>query len=485
MIRPLPHHLGRRLVLVAVCFALGTRIHTAGLWAADTLRRGTTETALDRYVAQPDAAYSWRKVAEAREGDVTGYALDLVSQHWLTPAEVNRPEWRHWLTVVKPDDVKHPTALLFITGGSNRPGNPPRPSRDLIEIARRTRSVVAELRMIPNQSLVFNNDGVERKEDDLIAYSWAQYLRTGDERWPARLPMTKAAVRAMDAVTAFLGGEEAGKVAVETFVVAGASKRGWTTWCTAAVDRRVIAICPLVIDILNVETSINHHYRAYGFFAPSVGDYVTHRVVDWSGTAEGKALYGIEDPFSYRDRLTMPKLLINAAGDQFFVPDSTQFYFGELPGENLVRYVPNTDHGLKDTDVFQTLSTWYQGILERTPRPKCTWQRAADGTLTVRAETKPNEVKLWQATNPSARDFRLETLGPKWISTPVTESNGVYAAELKAPAEGWTASFVELTFEVGGRALKLTTDVSVLPDKLPFPAYSPPRPEGFLSRREK
>jgi PhoPQ-activated pathogenicity-related protein len=386
---------------------------------------------------------------------------------------------------VKPAEVRHPTALLFITGGSNRPGNPPRPSRDLIDIARRTRSVVAELRMVPNQTLVFNQDGVERKEDDLIAYTWVQFLRTGDERWPARLPMTKAAVRAMDAVTAFLGGEETGRTRVDSFVVAGGSKRGWTTWCTAAVDRRVIAICPLVIDILNVEASIGHHFRAYGFFAPAVGDYVTHGVVDWSDTPESRALYAIEDPLSYRDRLTMPKLLINAAGDQFFAPDSAQFYFAQLPGENRLRYVPNTDHGLKDTDVFQTLSTWYQGVLERTPTPRFTWERTADGTLIVRAETKPTAVTLWQATNPAARDFRLETLGAKWTATPLTEGKGVYATELKAPAEGWTASFVELTFDVGGRPLKLTTDVTVLPDKLPFPAYAPPRPEGFLSRREK
>lgn len=482
MTRLSPCRLGLHLGLLSVALALGQELLPTGLRAADTLRRGTTETALDRYVAQTDATFSWRKAAESRDQDVTGYALDLVSQQWLTPAEVNRTEWRHWLTIVKPDEVKHLTALLFIAGGSNRPGNPPRPSRDLIEIARRTGSVVAELRMIPNQTLVFNNDGVERKEDDIIAYSWNHYMRTGDERWPARLPMTKAAVRAMDAVSAFLGSAEGGKTAIETFVVAGASKRGWTAWCTAAVDRRVIALCPLVIDILNVEASFDHHFRAYGFFAPSVADYVRHGVVDWAGTPELRALYGIEDPFSYRDRLTMPKLLINAAGDQFFLPDSSQFYFGQLKGENQLRYVPNTDHGLKDTDVFQTLTTWYQAILERSPRPKFSWDCAADGTLTVRAETKPAEVKLWQATNPVARDFRLETLGAKWTSTPLAEANSVYTAHLQAPAEGWTAGFIELTFELGGRPLKLTTSVTVRPEKMPFPAYEVPRPTGFLSR---
>ena len=55
----------------------------------------------------------------------------------------------------------------------------------------------------------------------------------------------------------------------------------------------------------------------------------------------------IEDPYEYRDRLTMPKFLVNATGDQFFLPDSWKFYLGDLPGETHVRYVPNADHGLK------------------------------------------------------------------------------------------------------------------------------------------
>ena len=100
----------------------------------------------------------------------------------------------------------------------------------------------------------------------MIAYTWDKFLRTGDERWPARLPMTKAVVRAMDAMTAFCasaGGRR--RATVDRFVVAGASKRGWTTWTTAAVDPRVVAIAPIVIDVLNVEPSFEHHYRAYGF----------------------------------------------------------------------------------------------------------------------------------------------------------------------------------------------------------------------------
>jgi len=451
------------------------------LRAADTARRGQTETALDRYVAQPDPAFAWKKISELSNADGTASVLELVSQTWLTPAEVDRPEWRHTLTIIKPANLAHSTALLYIGGGSTRPGPPPRPSGQLVEIAKSTRSVVAELRLVPNQPLTFRGDGRPRTEDDLIAYTWDQFLRTGDERWPARLPMTKAAVRAMDAVTAFLASPEGGAARVDTFVVAGASKRGWTTWTTAAVDRRVVAIAPLVIDVLNVAPSIDHHFRAYGFYSPAVGDYVRHRIMDWNGTPELAALYAIEDPFSYRDRLTLPKLLINAAGDQFFLPDSSRFYFGELRGEKFLRYIPNTDHSLKNTDAYQTLGAWHHVILNRTPLPQFSWQRAADGTLTVTAKTKPTAVLLWQATNPQARDFRLETLGPVWTATPVPAAGGTFTAKTVAPAAGWTASFIELTFDIGaGSPLKLTTDVAVTPDTLPFPSPTAEKPRGFL-----
>jgi len=464
------------LALAAVALVLVSRLP-----AADTARHGLIETALDRYVAKADDSFTWKKVAEARDESATGYVIDLVSQNWLTPAEVNRTEWRHWLLIVKPDELTHSTALLYVSGGANRPGNPPRPSRDFIEIAKRTHSVVVELRMVPNQPLVFHDDGVERKEDDLIAYSWDQFLRTGDDRWPARLPMTKAAVRAMDATTAFLASEGGGRAKVDTFVVAGGSKRGWTAWTTAAVDRRVVALCPIVIGVLNTEAAMEHHYRAYGFFAPAVGDYVTHHIMEWRGTEEARALYAIEDPFSYRDRLTMPKLLINAAGDQFFLPDSSRHFYDELTGEKYLRYIPNTDHGLKNTDANQTLRAWHFAMLNKTPLPQFSWKHGTDGALTVTARTKPNDVLLWQATNPAARDFRLETLGPVWTSSPVEGAGGTFTATVPKPEQGWSASFMELSFDIGaGVPLKLTTNVTVTPDTLPFAAPNSPRPQGFL-----
>jgi PhoPQ-activated pathogenicity-related protein len=329
-------------------------------------------------------------------------------------------------------------------------------------------AVVADLRMVPNQPLVFKEEGKSRTEDEIIAYTYEKFLNTGDETWPLRLPMTKSAVRAMDAVTAFCASDERGKVTVDKFVVAGGSKRGWTTWTTAAVDDRVVGIIPLVIDVLNTEKSMDHHYRAYGFWAPAIGDY--SNLHSWSGTPQYRALMKIEDPYFYRDRLTMPKLIMNSTGDQYFLPDSSQFYYDDLKGEKYLRYVPNTKHDLRNSDARDSLYAFFEALVTGAARPRFTWKFEKDGSITVQTKDKPAEVKLWQATNPKARDFRLDMIGPAYKGSPlVAEKDGVYRAQVAPPAEGYTAYFVELTFPSGGKyPFKFTTGVRVTPDRLPF-----------------
>lgn len=463
----------RGLLLIAALNLTGCTTQTLDPTRREPARHSSL-TALDRYVAQPDPAYAWKSVDSLRTNGVSVEFIDMISQSWLTTNEVDRTLWRHWLVVIRPGDLRHSTALLYIGGGNNKDAAPPKLNADLVRIARETRSIVAELRMVPNQPLVFGGDGKERVEDDLIAYTWDKFLRSGEEKWPARLPMTKAAMRAMDTITASSG-------AVDSFVVAGASKRGWTTWTTAIVDRRVRAICPIVIDVLNMEESMLHHYQAYGFWAPAVTNYVEHGIMDWMRTPQMKALGKIEDPFSYRDRLTLPKLMLNACGDQFFLPDSSQFYFDQLPGPKYLRYVPNADHSLKDSDAPETLLAWHDAILNARSLPRFEWSHDRPGSVRVQVRDRPTAVHLWQATNPSSRDFRLETLGPVWRSTRLSDRGaGTFEAAVGAPPTGWTAYMVELTFDIGApKPLKLTTDVRVIPEGLPFAPPSPP----MLTRR--
>ena len=105
------------------------------------------------------------------------------------------------------------------------------------------------------------------------------------------------------------------------------------------------------------------------------------------------------------------------------------------------------------------------------------------GELVVQAGGQPRRARLWTATNPAARDFRMETLGAKWISEPLETGRAEIRAAVPKPAAGWTAYLVELEYDLGGPSpLKLTTEVTVTPDTLPFGSFRTERPKGFLSQ---
>jgi PhoPQ-activated pathogenicity-related protein len=164
---------------------------------------------------------------------------------------------------------------------------------------------------------------------------------------------------------------------------------------------------------------------------------------------------------------------LNSAGDQFFLPDSAQFYFDDLPGEKHLRYVPNSDHSLRKTDAMESLIAFYHALLTGTPRPEFSWRFGADGAIQVETQTRPAAVKLWQATNSQHRDFRLESVGPIYESVPLEPgSDGAYIARVPEPEKGWTAFFVELTYPSGLEKFpfKFTTPVRVVPDRYPYPA---------------
>ncbi len=432
-------------------------------------------TPLDVYVATPDTNYSYTllNTITIPGAGCTMFILEMQSQAWLTTNDVDQTVWKHWLIIAEPTGVTNPQSLLLIDGGSTSDAPPTSsdPTLALIaQVATNSQTVVSDLRMVPNEPLTFAGETNSRTEDAIIAYSWDKYLRTGDTRWPAQLPMTKAAVRAMDTVTAFCGSAQGGGVNVQSFVVAGASKRGWTTWLTAAVDPRVTAIIPLVIDVLNVQACFIHHYDAYGFWAPAVQDYVNSGIMDWLGTPQMAALMNIVDPYQYRRRLTMPKFIINDTGDQFFLPDSSQFYYADLLGVKRLRYVPNTDHSLAGSDADQTVEACYQAVLAQAPLPQFSWTLQSSNSIRVVAEGSPTAVNLWQATNPNARDFRLETIGTNWQSAPLTnQGGGVYVGSVPVPPQGWTGFFVELTYPGSGvPPYKFTTQVYVVPDVLPY-----------------
>mgnify|MGYP001226400504 FL=1 len=425
---------------------------------------GLRLTALDHYVNTPDSNYRYEVINTVESDGYTTFILEMISQQWLTEAEVNLPIWEHFMVVVVPEEIQSDIGFLTITGGSKSNDAPTGAQATDIKRALETGTVVSTLYMVPNQPLVFVDDGRPRTEDSIIAYTWDKYLHRGDEKWPLRLPMTKAAVRAMDTVTDLVASQQGAEV--DQFVVAGASKRGWTTWTTAIVDERVVAIMPVVIDMLNVSESFKHHFSVYGAYSLAVIDYVTSRNVNWIGTDEWDALMDLVEPYEYRDRLELPKFLINSTGDEFFLPDSSQFYWDDLVGEKHLRYVPNSNHSMDGTDIFDSIDSWYHAIVHNVKMPRYSWNLADDGTITVSSLDKPVEVLLWQAHNPNDRNFTQAVIGRAYQSTSLQEIEpGTYQIKLDPPEQGYTAYYVEMHYPSGtSTPFKFSTGVKVVPD---------------------
>jgi len=434
------------------------------------------QTDLDAYVHKDDASFNY-VIEKVQEFD--GYfvhSIRMNSQNFLQSKDVNKTSWSHWLTVIEPKEVKAETALLVISSGDT---NDPLPKAQdaLIEIALASNSLVAELKAIPNQPLKFSDESFDRWEDAIIAYTWNKFFLTGETRWPARMAMTKSAIAAMDTIQVVFKRNN-----VNSFVVTGASKRGWTTWTAAATDNRVIAIIPLVIDMLNIKPSFEHHWQAYGFWAPAIQDYVDMNTMDWWGSPEAEALFKLVDPYSYKDRYQFPKYIINAAGDEFFIPTSSQFYYDQLPGEKHIRYVPNVGHSLNGSYIIEAIASFYISILNSSPRPEYSWNFLENGQIEFTSDNQPSEVKLWWADNPSSRDFRLDVIGKSWKSKSIKiNAEGKYISSIDKPEEGWRAYFVEAIYGSNSLPFIITSEVKVSPDILPFEYIDPINPKGFIS----
>lgn len=430
--------------------------------------------ALDAYVAKPDPSFDWR-VAGACQGE--GYKcaiLQLTSQTW-GPKDVDRRVWKHWMTVVIPAQVKSTKAFLYITGGEKDDPAPNEPPERFAKLALDTGSVVVVLNDVPNQPLAFADDPAKkvRVEDEIIAFLQARYATTKDPNQLLRLPMVKSGTQAMSAAQAFVATDSGGRLQIDGFVVAGGSKRGWTTWLVGAVDKRVVGIVPIVISVLNVEQTAIHHWRAMGYFSPALQDYVDAGLIP--GQIGKPALAGvnlIEDPLNYQDRPTMkiPKYVINAVGDEYFPPDNTRYGYARVADPKRLRMIPNANHSMAETDIMESITAFHEAVINKRPIPDYSWRVRPDGAIVARSRTRPAEVRLWQGTNPKARDFRVDTIGKSFTSTVLTpQPDGSYVGAVPKPASGYTAYFLELTFPSGGKyPLKFTTEVQVIPDVLPY-----------------
>lgn len=401
------------------------------------------------YVAKPDAAYKWEKVSEVEApGGGKVITLKLTSQVWQGIT------WTHQLVILQPAKMEHPeTAVLTISGG--KMGQQEQATFSMV--ANAASGPIACLGDIPNQPL-FDN----LHEDALIAFTFQRFLDTGDYTWPLLYPMTKSAVRAMDAVQEYT--KQNWPQPVEKFVVTGASKRGWTTWFTGEVDpKRVAGIAPIVYDNLDLPAQMAHQKEAYGTYSSQIDDYTALGLPDLLMTEKGKAFGASVDPYTYRDRLTMPKLLINGTNDPYWVVDSANLYFNDLPEPKYLLYQPNIPHGVDPMRALAAEGAFYMYCAGKLTFPQLKWhfdRGENDLKLGILTDIPPKRVTLWTATAPT-RDFRQS----KWEGRELVQAAGQWVGHVTKPDAGYAAMFGEIVYDFGGREVPLSTTIEVIGGK--------------------
>jgi PhoPQ-activated pathogenicity-related protein len=238
----------------------------------------------------------------------------------------------------------------------------------------------------------------------------------------------------------------------------------------ALEDTRVSAIAPFAIDILNTRAVLQHTYNAYGKTWPlAFNAYYQAGITQQLDTAGFAKLMKIEDPLltTQQRRLSVPKYIVNASSDDFFLPDNARFYFDALPGEKMLRVVPNSSHyGIK-TFIENSLVTFTNRMQQQRPLPvlnSVVHLASTGANLAISFSEPPVKLVQWRAQNPHNRDFRL-TCGICYEATELNVPPGKELnVSLRNPDIGWSATYVEATMTDG---LVLSTPVQVLPDVYP------------------
>ena len=367
------------------------------------------------------------------------------------------------------DQIKH--VLLIITGGSygSTLHEPPTDAelKGFLKKAKRYSPLITRLntaavvvRHVPFQRMKLCASGHHRgqREDELIACSLQKYLETGDPKWPLLFPMTKTVKVNMD-IAEQIFREEWG-VEIESFTAIGASKRGWTTHMISIVDERVTATIPIVINMLNMPEYIKHSLRVWGTHSPQIQDYADRGILQQFDTQMGSQMLAMIDPYTYREHLDKPKLLIYGTNDPYWPVDSTTHYAADLPGETHLLFLPNQGHKATRGGIHLLTAAsdaMHQRASTGKPLASLDWRYrdTADAlNIMIEADVQPTRIEYWSATS-SDRDFRDD----KWTKRVVCGPKGMLpwtwfrsncelntVTDVPIPDQSCRAQFVQVYF---------------------------------------
>jgi PhoPQ-activated pathogenicity-related protein len=391
------------------------------------------------YVQRAEPAARVEVTDERTEKGLAVTTLELVSQAWR-----GKP-WHHELRVFRPMPSKPGDVAVLAVSGSDALGR---------ELAHRTGRPVATLSDVPNQPLYFG-----KREDDLLAHTFAEYLKTGDEEWPLLFPMTKSVVAAMNVL--------ADRGVAERFVVTGASKRGWTSWLAGIVDERVAGIVPVVFDNLSFGAQMKHQEELWGAYSEELSDYTLRGLQSQIGTPRGAKLVAMVDPIAYRDELRrLKKLVVNGTNDPYWATDAIRQYWDELEGEKSVLYVPNGGHAIAHEErVLAATAAFVRHLDEGRSMPSIDLALRRDGSnleATIRTSEPAATARVWLARGVGA-DFRRA----RFAAVEATARDGGLGVTAPLGATESIAAFAEADFGDASSRFSLSTPMQVSGTRTP------------------
>lgn len=431
----------------------------------------------------PTNTFQLNYLGKEKTNQYTQYKYSFASIVWPKNFQTNisdiiKPNiWKHEIDIFMPKEkLNTDTAALYITGGYINSKLPRKNTPDVLISRLIQHNIVIVLKDVPNQYLTINDKKV--KEDGIIAFTWNRFIHNPKlSYYPLHIPMAIAAQQAMTVAQNIL---QQHHVSIKHFVVLGISKRGWTAWMTGLLDHRVIAIIPIVVDVLNLKKQIPHIYKVYAQHWPiALHDYYLQHITEYINPnnllySNYLKLLQLEDPFTYfsvasyqKNLAKVSKYIVNASGDDFFPPDSSQYYYPTLPGNNLLFYLPNSGHYIECSQsiaqLASSLSAFYKRIIFHQALPIITWGKNNAGELLIQYSENPSKIILWSAENPITRDFRY-SCAIHYRSTNIKINKQETKLSIPIPKKGWNAVYIELVFPDG---LLASTPVFISPDTYP------------------
>jgi len=204
----------------------------------------------------------------------------------------------------------------------------------------------------------------------------------------------------------------------------------------------------------------------------------------------------VEDPYTYlpdKTRLLMPKLVINAAGDEFLQGDNDQYWWDYMPGPKFRQMCQNAEHSEATgiTEIVPSVAAFVSTLLSGKAFPNITWTiDPTDGHITLKNDPnygRPHNVTMWHAPSykrNGLRDWRLVGGYPQSLPQPVlwnftvlaetAPNSNTWIASQAMPAEHWVGFFIEVFFPgvapfydpTKDTVYRLTTQISIIPKDL-------------------